>query len=100
MIAVFQIPNKFYEKDGSIVDQLGQDWGAELVGGAGPPQGTRLRVQPPIRRRVGSARVANTLSIRRPSRSTTSKRQPDTTTASPVLGRRCRVCASTKPATV
>ena len=28
MIAVFQIPNKFFEKDGSIVDQLGHDWGA------------------------------------------------------------------------
>ena len=27
MIAVFQIPNKFFEKDGSIVDQLGNDWG-------------------------------------------------------------------------
>ena len=27
MIAVFQIPNKFFEKDGSIVDQLGHDWG-------------------------------------------------------------------------
>ena len=32
MIAVFQIPNKFYEKDGSIVDQLGQDWGANWSG--------------------------------------------------------------------
>jgi anti-sigma factor ChrR (cupin superfamily) len=32
MIAVFQIPNKFYEKDGSIVDQLGQDWGASWSG--------------------------------------------------------------------
>lgn len=27
MIAMFQIPNKFYEKDGSIVDLLGDDWG-------------------------------------------------------------------------
>jgi anti-sigma factor ChrR (cupin superfamily) len=27
MIAAFQIPNKFFEKDGSIVDQLGEDWG-------------------------------------------------------------------------
>lgn len=27
MIAVFQIPNKFFGKDGSIVDQLGDDWG-------------------------------------------------------------------------
>lgn len=27
MIAMFQIPNKFFEKDGSIVDQLGDDWG-------------------------------------------------------------------------
>ncbi len=27
MIAMFQIPNKFFEKDGSIVDQVGDDWG-------------------------------------------------------------------------
>jgi anti-sigma factor ChrR (cupin superfamily) len=27
MLAIFQIPNKFYEKDGSIVDLLGNDWG-------------------------------------------------------------------------
>jgi len=27
MIAMFQIPNKFFEKDGSIVDQFGEDWG-------------------------------------------------------------------------
>jgi anti-sigma factor ChrR (cupin superfamily) len=27
MIAIFQIPNKFYEKDGSIVDLIGDDWG-------------------------------------------------------------------------
>ena len=27
MIAMFQIPNKFFEKDGGIVDQLGDDWG-------------------------------------------------------------------------
>ena len=26
MIAVFQIPNKFFEKNGSIVDMLGHDW--------------------------------------------------------------------------
>jgi anti-sigma factor ChrR (cupin superfamily) len=29
MIAIFQIPNKFYEKDGSIVDLLGEDWGVK-----------------------------------------------------------------------
>jgi anti-sigma factor ChrR (cupin superfamily) len=27
MIAVFQIPNKFYEKDGKVVDMIGNDWG-------------------------------------------------------------------------
>src|ERR1700674_4001347 len=27
MIAIFQIPNKFYEKDGKIVDLVGDDWG-------------------------------------------------------------------------
>jgi anti-sigma factor ChrR (cupin superfamily) len=27
MLAIFQVPNKFYEKDGSIVDLLGDDWG-------------------------------------------------------------------------
>jgi hypothetical protein len=26
MIAIFQIPNKFYEADGSVVDLLGNDW--------------------------------------------------------------------------
>jgi hypothetical protein len=27
MIAMFQIPNKFFDTDGSITDQLGDDWG-------------------------------------------------------------------------
>jgi anti-sigma factor ChrR (cupin superfamily) len=27
MIAIFQIPNKFYEKDGKVVDMIGNDWG-------------------------------------------------------------------------
>lgn len=27
MIAIFQIPNKFYEKDGGVVDLVGDDWG-------------------------------------------------------------------------
>ena len=27
MLAIFQIPNKFYKQDGSIVDLLGNDWG-------------------------------------------------------------------------
>jgi anti-sigma factor ChrR (cupin superfamily) len=27
MIAIFQIPNKFYEKDGRQVDLVGDDWG-------------------------------------------------------------------------
>jgi len=26
MLAMFQIPNKFFNSDGSIVDQLGQEW--------------------------------------------------------------------------
>src|SRR6266568_8342016 len=26
MLAMFQIPNKFYEQDGSVVDLAGQDW--------------------------------------------------------------------------
>jgi quercetin dioxygenase-like cupin family protein len=29
MLAMFQIPNKFFEKDGTITDQLGEDWGAK-----------------------------------------------------------------------
>ena len=28
MIAVFQVPNKFFERDGSVLDMLGQDWDA------------------------------------------------------------------------
>jgi anti-sigma factor ChrR (cupin superfamily) len=28
MLAIFQIPNKFYEKDGRETDQTGQDWNA------------------------------------------------------------------------
>lgn len=27
MVAVFQVPNKFFEQDGSIVDLIGNDWG-------------------------------------------------------------------------
>jgi hypothetical protein len=26
MLAMFQIPNKFYEQDGRITDSSGQDW--------------------------------------------------------------------------
>jgi anti-sigma factor ChrR (cupin superfamily) len=26
MLAIFQVPNKFYEKDGKVVDLLGEDW--------------------------------------------------------------------------
>lgn len=32
MIAIFQIPNKFYEKDGNIVDMIGDDWGPKWSG--------------------------------------------------------------------
>ena len=28
MLAIFQVPNKFFEKDGKIVDLIGKDWGA------------------------------------------------------------------------
>ena len=28
MLAMFQIPNKFYEKDGRVTDAGGQDWEA------------------------------------------------------------------------
>jgi anti-sigma factor ChrR (cupin superfamily) len=31
MIAMFQVPNKFYEKDGSIVDLVGDDWGSKWM---------------------------------------------------------------------
>jgi quercetin dioxygenase-like cupin family protein len=27
MLAIFQVPNKFFEKDGSIVDLIGHEWG-------------------------------------------------------------------------
>jgi hypothetical protein len=50
-------------------------------------------------RRVTGRRLASTLSTRRPSRSITSKRQPETSTCSPTAGRWPR-CASTKPAAV
>ena len=26
MIAIFQVPNKFFLEDGSTIDMLGQDW--------------------------------------------------------------------------
>lgn len=29
MIAMFQVPNKFFEKDGRVVDLIGDDWGAK-----------------------------------------------------------------------
>ena len=29
MVAIFQVPNKFYEKDGSTVDLIGDDWGTK-----------------------------------------------------------------------
>lgn len=29
MIAIFQVPNKFYEQDGKVVDLLGEDWHAK-----------------------------------------------------------------------
>lgn len=28
MIAIFQVPNKFFERDGKVTDMLGQDWQA------------------------------------------------------------------------
>ena len=28
MLAIFQVPNKFFEKDGKVVDLIGKDWGA------------------------------------------------------------------------
>ena len=28
MLAIFQIPNRFYERDGRETDVLGQDWDA------------------------------------------------------------------------
>jgi quercetin dioxygenase-like cupin family protein len=27
MLAIFQVPNKFFEEDGSVVDLIGQEWG-------------------------------------------------------------------------
>jgi hypothetical protein len=27
MLAVFQVPNKFFEQDGSVVDLVGNAWG-------------------------------------------------------------------------
>jgi anti-sigma factor ChrR (cupin superfamily) len=32
MIAIFQVPNKFYEKHGSIEDLIGDDWGSKWSG--------------------------------------------------------------------
>ena len=34
MIAMFQIPNKFFQKDGRVTDQHGHDW-EELWGAIG-----------------------------------------------------------------
>ena len=34
MIAIFQVPNKFFESDGSVVDMLGQDWEENWAGAA------------------------------------------------------------------
>jgi hypothetical protein len=28
MLAIFQVPNKFYEKDGRVTDAAGADWDA------------------------------------------------------------------------
>jgi hypothetical protein len=28
MLAIFQVPNKFFEADGRVVDAAGQDWDA------------------------------------------------------------------------
>jgi anti-sigma factor ChrR (cupin superfamily) len=35
MIAMFQIPNKFYEADGGVVDLLGEDWDKKWSGALG-----------------------------------------------------------------
>jgi hypothetical protein len=29
MIAIFQVPNKFFEADGAVLDLLGEDWEAK-----------------------------------------------------------------------
>jgi hypothetical protein len=29
MVAIFQVPNKFFETNGSIVDLVGDEWGAK-----------------------------------------------------------------------
>jgi quercetin dioxygenase-like cupin family protein len=29
MVAIFQVPNKFFETDGSVVDLVGNEWGAK-----------------------------------------------------------------------
>ena len=29
MVAIFQVPNKFFEKDGKVVDLIGNDWGTK-----------------------------------------------------------------------
>jgi hypothetical protein len=29
MIAMFLVPNKFFEKDGRVVDMIGEDWGTK-----------------------------------------------------------------------
>jgi hypothetical protein len=54
---------------------------------------------PPIAYAKAARRVASTLSIRRPSMSTTSKRQPRVSTDSPALGKWCS-SPMTRPATV
>ena len=33
MLAMFQVPNKFFEKDGRVTDALGEDWNSAWGGG-------------------------------------------------------------------
>ena len=30
MLAIFQLPNKFFEKDGCVIDLIGHEWGNQV----------------------------------------------------------------------
>ena len=55
MLAIFQIPNKFYERDGRVTDATGQDWesvwGRSLANEMAPATSERVggrRLAPPV----------------------------------------------------
>jgi len=46
MLAIFQVPNKFFEADGRVVDAAGQDWDETWVTPARPETGSKATEDP------------------------------------------------------